>query len=349
MVRRIFLLLMLTMSIESQAGDFYSKLVEIEANNLNGNAQLKQSLEDIGQNFDQFDKQEKDFFNLLTGHSQYMHGQHAQVKETLEPVIKTTNDLNIKARATSILASSEWIIGNTVDSFIYLDQAISLLPKVKSAKYRVAILQNATGIYKESELIEYALEYARRLKVEAEKDGDNLSICAANYELSSIELMVDKLNMARSRILAAKEHCKESGVAVFQLGIEDSLARIELKEGHPDKAVKRLKSVLPFAEKIGWEMGVAIVEVNLAESLFEIEKFEEAKKYALSAFETSERLNDKKRMEMSAGILAQIYTKIDNKEKAIEYYNKYRTLNTGNTIIIRQRKLAFNIARQGKL
>lgn len=345
----ILTIILITMTTKGYAEDYYSQLKEIEANNLNGNEQLKASLENLSESFDKFTDQEKNYYNLLQGHSHYMHGEFSKVVEVLSPVIDNAKDVNIKARAISIVATAEWIVGNTVESFIQLDKAISLLPKVKVPRYRISILQNASGIYKEAELIEYALEKARRLKIEAEKDGEPLSICAANYELASIELMADKLKMAKSRLLLAKQHCEKSGMIIFQIGIEDSLARIELEEGEYDKGIKRLRAVLPIAMESGWGMGIATTKTHLAQHLFQIGQFDEAETHALFAYRISSESNDKRRMQAASSILAQIYSETDKKEKAIKYYNEFRKLNSSNKIKVRQRKMAFDIARRGKL
>ncbi|GAA0206956.1 hypothetical protein GCM10009123_13040 [Kangiella japonica] len=45
-------------------------------------------------------------------------------------------------------------------------------------------------------------------------------------------------------------------------------------------------------------------------------------------------------------MLAEVYTELKDNDKAVEYYKEYMELNAQNRVKVRQRKLAFDIARQ---
>ncbi|GAA4359650.1 hypothetical protein [Kangiella marina] len=289
-------------------------------------------------------QKERDLYQLIKGHFYYIEGKHNEAKTLLSDLAKSTNNSNIQARAYSIAAASAWTLGKAIDSFIYIKKANELLPKVNDNDYRVRILQNISSIYKDAELYEYALESSRQLKLEAEKTRKNTDRCVANYELASIERKVGFYDLALDRLLKSIKYCEKAKMTMFLLGIDDEIARIEGEQGNVASAIARLRNLIPKAEEYGWDMGAYIVYINLSKQLLKTESYEEAEAYALEGFNMSSYRKDKKRLQNASGILAEVYSALEENDKALKYFRIYRRLSNEREIKLRQRKLAFDTA-----
>ncbi|WP_223671216.1 hypothetical protein [Kangiella shandongensis] len=342
-------IILVIMVNQAYANNYYEELLELEKSMLNGNAFVKKKVDELGQKEKEFNKKESDLYQLLVAQKHYMHSELKEARNVLTSLSKEAQSSDIKAKANITLAGVEHIIGNNVEAFVALDKAINALPAVSRARYRIGILQTSVGIYKEAELFEYALEVGRRLQIEAQKHDDETFLCVANYELGTIELMVGETKMSKQRLLLAKSHCENSDSKLFSLLTESFLAEIEGVEGEPEKSNARLMKVLEKVEAIGWKILIAGTNKVIAENYIRMDDFANAEKFALEAYKTAVEAQDKRRQEQAAGILAQIYSESDKKEEALKYYNEFRELNTENKVRVRQRKLAFDIARRGQL
>lgn len=348
--RWIFLLGITLLPFQVVAEESYlSTLLDIEKGMLNGNDAVKEKLASIEGEYEKFTQEEKELYGLLKARNQYLYSELKASEETLKKLLESPVTPDTRAQANIILAGIEHLRGNSIEGFMAIDRAINMLGKVKNKNYRLSILNTAIGIYKESELLEYALEHARRLKVEVGESNDNMSLCVANYELGTIEVMVNSDKMAWQRLLLTKNYCKKANNKLMTIATDYYLAKVESGRGEFKKSIDRLLPSLEQANDIGWKLLIASINADLAGNYLELGENKAAKQRALLSYQLAKEAKDKRRLQKAASLLGQIYSNEGKRDEALKYYNEFRELSTENKVKIRQRKLAFDIARRGRI
>lgn len=328
---------------------YWQKLKVIEKDRLKDLALTKQRLQEISQYKESFTPDEISLYNLLLGHSKVMNSEVTAGQEVLTKLATETENDDIEARSYSILASIYRLKGENIKSFMAVDKALSLIEKVKDNRYKHNILINTVSIYKEAELTEFALEHARRLVSNANQNKNNETLCQAYHELAEIEVNANNLKLGKQRLLLAQQYCKESEQILYQFMTNAIFAGVLVQEGEYDKAEQRLIAMYSRVEDYGWELLVNLYKAGFAELYLNKGELEKALKYAESAYESLKDNSDVKRMEIVTSVLARIHTKLDNQGEAIKFYKEYMHFNMENKQRVRQRKLAFDIARRGRI
>lgn len=344
----IFLLLFLPLDAMSIGDDnnYYNQLKRIESVRLDDIDDARNQLDKISQFESEFNEVEKDLYLLLLAHSKAMQSDYERAKKLLTNLTLQSNSIDIRSRAYSILAAIQNIQGNDIDAFVALDNSLSQLSEVNDQIYRLDILQNAVSVYKESELIEYALELSRRHLTEAIRSNKSEPLCHANYELASIEIMAQKTKIAEERLKATRQHCEEADQKLVLLEIDASLAQIAMINERYDRAEKIMEDRYKDIELYGWGILTSRASIIYSEIFLVKNRLKEAEKYATEAYRMAKDSQDKKRTLEAAAVLAKIYSQKKDNEKAIKYYKEYMELNNELRTKVRQRKLAFQSTRE---
>lgn len=342
----LFLLAPLDAKSIGDENDYYGQLKRIESIRLDDIKEASNQLDKISQYESEFNEAEKDLHLLLLAHSKAMQSDYDGAKELLTTLTLNSNSVDIRSRAYSILAAIQNIQGNDIDAFVALDNSLSQLSEVNDQIYRLDILQNAVSVYKESELIEYALELSRRHLTEAIRSNRSEPLCHANYELASIEIMAQKMKIAEERLKSASKHCEDSNQRLVLLEIDASLAQIALINQRYDKAEKIMEETYKDIVHYDWKVLTSRANIIYSEIYLVKSKLNEAEKYGTKAYIIAKSTEDKKRTLEAAAVLARIYSKKNDNEKAIKYYKEYMELNNELRTKVRQRKLAFQSTRE---
>ena len=341
-----FCFIISTFEVSADKGEYYNTLVHIERNMLNGNDYVQQQLKELQKHQAKFTPLEKDFYQLLSAHHDYLLSNLYACKEKAKVLIKETNNIDIKAKANILLATAEHVLGNHVDSFIALDKAVTAVPDLTRQRYKASILQAAVGIYQQAELFEFALELARNLQVEARKLKHGEYLCLANYELGLIERKTGQTKMAKERLMQALDYCKNNNSKIFEYGSVIALNQINADLGEFEKSNQELKKIIQPVNDIGWKSLISQLHLAIARNYLGMEGYKQAEEYALVSHNIASEVGDKRRLEMAAEILALAYSGMGQKDKALNYFKQFRELNSQNKIRVRQRKLAYDVARQ---
>lgn len=331
------------------AMDYWKELKDIEEHRLDNLEVTREKLSQIEQFKEKFNKDEQSLFMLLKGHSLIMDSKISAGQGILEKLVDNTEHTGIKARAYSILGSLHRVKGENIQAFIAVDNALDLLTTIKDDSYKLDILVNTVSTYKDAELIEFALEHGRRLLSVANKRKTEEALCNALFELGEIELMANELTLAKQRLLLAKSHCEKGSQKLYTFMVNDALINIDIESEEYDKALTKIEKMFEQVQDYSWELMIATYQIRFAQVYLGKGKVDEALSYAEKAYKMFETVHDVKRKELAASILAKIYTELDRKEEALKYYKEYMEINIENKQRVRQRKLAFDIARRGKM
>ena len=334
-------------AVEKQ--DYKEVLRNLESQLLLDLSASREQLNKLSSQVPQFDKVELFHYTILDAHLAVMESKLALGEEKLLGLKEEGIPAGLKAIRFMLLASIYHHKGDSVAAFVYTDKALALLNAIKVDKYKFRVLNNTVSRYKDADLLEFALEYGRQAYRLANKIKDDNAICASSFELASIEILASKYNIAENRLMATRKYCEKANNILFLYAVQHSLLELNIKLGRIKEARELAETLLPKVVDYGWNVLTSSTytlfgEVALAES-----NLEQAKEYGQKGYALALKINDKKRLENAAGLLAKIYTETKENQEAIKYYKKYMEMNVENKTRVRQRKLAFDIARRGSI
>ncbi|RDX36576.1 hypothetical protein DZA50_03790 [Kangiella sp. HD9-110m-PIT-SAG07] len=346
----ILMMLLCVTTVEAvENKDYTAELIEIEKKLLNDLPASRERLNLIEQHRDDLSIKEKQLHKLLSAHLHFMMNDVDKAQLYLEELPSNQLSPDYDARKQMLLSSIYHHKGESVNAFIAVDQSLSLIEKLKSNRYKSKILISAVGIYKDADLIEFALEYARRAITLANDNKDGETMCLASYEMGAIELLTKNYKMAENRLLAAKEYCEKEAITVATYAVSYSLMQLKIETGNLEKAEIIGKELHSKVEDYGWDVLRSATKTLYGRLLLKKGKLELAKNFGETGYQLAKKVKDKKRIENAAALLAEVYTELKENDKAVYYYKEYMDLNVQNKVRIRQRKLAFDIARRGQL
>lgn len=328
------------------SADYFAQLKGIEKQRLNDLGGTKQSLKDISEHKSDFSNKEKSLYLLLQAHSETMSSNFPKAERLLLDIINSDAEVDYKGRSHSILAGVLQLQGKYVRSYVHLDKSLGFLPMMDDEEYKVSILKNAVSFYNDSGMLDYAMDYARRLLKFGVQRKDLSNQCQAYFEMTVMELSADKHDLAADRLARTGDICSKANDKLLLLHLPNIRADIAMREGKISTAKKLLEENYIEVKKYGWKILNASTEIKLAKLYSNLGNYREAEKLALKALKVSKDTGDIKRSKGAAEILAKIYSELDQKEKAIKHFQMYMEFEQRLNASSRQRKLAFYKARQ---
>lgn len=350
---KLVLILMMLLCVTTVEGvenkDYTTELVEIEKKLLNDLPASRERLNLIGQHKDDLSVKERQHHKLLSAHLLFMMNDVDKAKLYLEELPSDQVSPDHDARKQMLLSAIYHHKGESVKAFIAVDRSLSLMEKLNSERYKSKILIGAVGIYKDADLIEFALEYGRRAITLANESKNGETMCLASYEMGTIELLTKNYKMAENRLLTAKEYCGKEKIVVASFAIEYSLMQLKIETGKIESAEAIAKDLHAKVEDYGWDVLRSATKTLYGRLLLKKGEFELAKNFGEAGYKLAKKVEDKKRTEKAAALLAEVYTELGDNDEAVNYYKEYMELNVQGKVRTRQRKLAFDIARRGQL
>lgn len=326
--------------------NYTAELIEIEEKLLHDLPASRERLNQIGEHKEYFSEKEKQHHKLLNAHLLFMMNDVDKAQAYLEALASNQLSPDFDARKQMLLSSIYHHKGDSVNAFIAVDRSLNLIGKLKNNRYKSKILISAVGVYKDADLIEFALEYGRRAITLANDNKDGETMCLASFEMGAIELLTKNYKMAENRLLAAKEYCEKERITLATYAVSYSLMQLKVETGKLEKAETIGKELHAKVEDYGWDVLRSATKTLYGKLLLKKGELEQAKNYGEAGYQLAKKVKDKKRIEKAAALLAEVYTELGDNDKAVDYYKEYMKLNVQNKVRIRQRKLAFDIARR---
>jgi tetratricopeptide (TPR) repeat protein len=195
-------------------------------------------------------------------------------------------------------------------------------------------------------MLDYAMDYARRLLKVGHRSGNKGAQCVANIEIVLMELSAEKIDLANKRLKKVNKVCDESVGKLILLNIPSIEAQVALGGGEIIKAKEILESNYKTIRDFGWEVLTSIIETDLAKAYYQLGNYQKAEELALMGYKRAKKTTDIKRQRNVVKVLALISTELEKEDEALNYYKKYIELEQKVNTSTRQRKLAFSKALQ---
>jgi signal transduction histidine kinase/Tfp pilus assembly protein PilF len=233
---------------------------------------------------------------------------------------KTLDIKSEQAKAYNIIAKAHYITGSFFESLSYADSAMMLS---KEIGFRAGMAQsiNTRGlIYLGQErMIDAIPEFKKALAINSQlKDSARI---AANY--FNIGLCHDNLsefepafaNLKKAMQIA--EACKDGHLGQMSL---NRIAETHYHAGQYDQALSYFNSALVFPDyQDNWEKGFAYS--GLAQTLYEMKRYQEALGHAQKSFEITTQLKAKWDIERAVRILSKCHAALGDYQQAYHYHS----------------------------
>jgi len=298
---------------------------------------------------EELNQQQRELFKLYTAHSFAIQGKYAKAENLLIELADSSSDPYIVSRSYSMLSNVFAYEGKFQEAFIYSAKSVENIETLSDKNlHKFAILQNSASLFKLAGLDNKAMEYSRQLLRIAETHGDPLRLCAANYEMASWELEHSSTVMAQSRMDSVLNYCNKADDILLKLLSAEIKAQLLLLNRKPNKAVEVLLEWKDEVDQIGYRKLKSLYETRLSESYAELGKYDEALDYGLSAYRVAKQLNDVGMLIETCRILASIYSKLDELEKSVKFYQEYIDYEKQLRFITNKRKMAYYMVSSRK-
>jgi len=300
-----------------KAIEAYEKLLELYPDDLIGN-------NDLGVLYSLIDEWDKSierykaciesggedvvFYTSLAGNYR-SKGLFDEARQVLEQYLSNVSDSSV-IRAS--LALHYRLQGKYDLALAEADKALSIDPdywRTISRKGDIYIylgdLENAEQQYKKLQELKEPAVYALSL-----------------MRFADLYLLQGRFEDAKKKIKAAIELAEKSGQSTWIRSGRRSLSYVNLKQGHPDRALQELNKVLSSAvqdDDLGDQIGTLL---DMGLTYLEMKSIDEAQSTAVRLKGLIEQGMDKRRMGSYHYLMGRIELEKKNYSKAIEYFNR---------------------------
>ncbi|GAA0206964.1 hypothetical protein GCM10009123_13050 [Kangiella japonica] len=287
-------LLFFNVAYTKEAKSYIEDLNAIEANLLSDLSVSRLELSKLSKYKNQFSEREKYFYDVLDAHLLLLGSDLSASEKILEQLSSQTSSKSLEAMRYVLLASIHHQRGDSVKAFLATDKSLDLLNAIERPIYKAKVLINAVSFYKDSDLLEFAIEHGRRAVYFANKTKNSYIICATSYELGAIELIAKKYMMAENRLHSARHHCEKEGSTLSIHAVDYSRLELMLETGKLKEARNLAEVIYPKIKDFGWSVLTSAIQTLFARLLFKEGSYEEAEKLALEAYKLANKINEKK-------------------------------------------------------
>ena len=196
-----------------------------------------------------------------------------------------------------------------------------------SAKRLSGILYTNLGLlYYNLDSLEKPLKYFNKALAFAQQINDSIRITASLSNLGMVYKAQHHYNDAMQNYVKALEIANKIKHLRYQSAILNNIANIHLEKGNPDSAVYYFQKAKKIIGETGDKFGMSLVNYNIAWVLMDQENYREALIYLKESLSVAKAIHAKKRIYLANEMLAELFEKMDQPQKALQYYRQYSEL-----------------------
>ena len=222
------------------------------------------------------------------GFSQSSEGQKRAIDSLKNVLLHQKPDTN-KA-LTYVRLSEKYVgIGDTINTFLYVDSALTLSRKLSFARIEASAIENrAYGYMTKGKFDSAKQDFLTSLDIR-QKIGRKKEIARSYFSIGDYYMMLDSLPEALENFYHALEVHEGTGNDLFTGGVRYILSQIYLNQGNDSEALINAR----LASEIAQQTGNYNVAVNAMEILgnieFDLQQYEKALQTFQEAIQMAER------------------------------------------------------------
>lgn len=210
------------------------------------------------------------------------------------------------------LASNVWQV-----AFLFLLFLLSVVKSTAQPTYAIPFTRNDSARWHTNDSLAALFKQQGALREAAERLNDNgMLFWERNSQVEAIKYFEQSLRIN-------EQLGNNNGIA----GINSNLGFIYADIEKYDKALEYLEKTLTVRRAGKKKVGIISTLVNLSVVLNKLERYDESVKRLEEALSIAQEMNDETQMRSVYGMLSETYQKAGNAEKAMYYYNYFRTFN----------------------
>lgn len=210
------------------------------------------------------------------------------------------------------LASNVWQV-----AFLFLLFLLSVVKSTAQPTYAIPFTRNDSARWHTNDSLAALFKQQGALREAAERLDDNgMLFWERNSQVEAIKYFEQSLRIN-------EQLGNNNGIA----GINSNLGFIYADIEKYDKALEYLEKTLTVRRAEKKKVGIISTLVNLSVVLNKLERYDESVKRLEEALSIAQEMNDETQMRSVYGMLSETYQKAGNAEKAMYYYNYFRTFN----------------------
>jgi len=196
-----------------------------------------------------------------------------------------------------------------------------------SAKRLSGILYTNLGLlYYNLDSLEKPLKYFNQALNFAQQINDSIRITASLSNLGMVHRAQGRDDAAMEYYIKALDIATKINHLRYQSAILNNMANIHLEKGNPDSAVYYFRKAKKIIGETGDKFGMSLVNYNIAWVLMDQENYREALTYLKESLSVAKAIQAKKRIYLANELLAELFEKMGQPQKALQYYRQYSEL-----------------------
>ncbi|EIL97414.1 diguanylate cyclase [Rhodanobacter thiooxydans LCS2] len=161
----------------------------------------------------------------------------------------------------------------------------------------------------------------------------------ALFEKGSAQLPADQLR-------DGTEACGKAGDTLFALSFQHLLADFDLRQGHPESAIRVLQASYPKVQQAGFPPQLSQFESTLARAYWKSGDLALAQKFANAALATNANRQYAESTANAYRVLYEVHKETGDSNGALAYLEKFTTVHDGYQSRLSAKVLAYQIAKQ---
>lgn len=258
-------------------GQYQKQLEHADKIKSSNNKEFSELLTSLQAEFESLSSKQKFYFLYLNAYSSAYKGEIDQAITKYKHIYNSSDDIELRYRASLSLVNVSSLKKNWQESFEYLDFVSTEYLNVSNVEVRHQGLMSIAFFYNELEQYEMAKIYTARL-LEDNVSGRNLCI-TLGVKLKA-DLSTLNFNNLEQEIFNAINTCKDIGESMIVFVLKTYLGSFYISDNKPNKTIELLEPHLDEIYKTKYRL--LIVETNglLASAYLGLKKFSDANKYA---------------------------------------------------------------------
>lgn len=324
-------------------------LREADAVRLSDYGRFSSLLHSLEAHSGQLDPAQLQRLRYLEGWQSAYQGNYAAAIKQLEAVAASARDPILKFRAQVTAVNVLIVAAHYEQSFVLLEDLLKELPAVRDGSAREQALFVAGELYNAVGEYDLGIYYGKLL----EKDNwRGLGVCKGQTIEFEALFKSGRLGADDPSLQSAIDTCLRLGLLAHVTSLRTFVARMDLAQGRPDRAIALLTSTYPVALQTRYGRLISEYDALLAQAYFAQQDTVKARQFAASALAASVKGAFTQPLTTAYEILYELAKKQGNFKAALAYHEKYSIAKLGYLNDVSARQIAYekvtheNLAKQ---
>ena len=307
------------------------------------NAAFAKLLQELQGRTTELSEEEKWRLRYLQAYQNAYIGKQELARTELEALAKEVPDSTLKTKVIGTLINVLGTGHHYDEAFQYLDHALDNLAQITNKDARFHLLAEASQLLSDAGQYELAAVYANQIVVDY-PNGRNGCI-GRIFELHA-KLRGGQVNITKDQFQESIDSCVAVGEKMFADAVRRDMAVLDMQQNKVDDALALLQEHYEEVKGFNYPALTADYNVLLAQAYWKKDNGLLAQKYAITAADISSKSDFTESLVKSYQLLYQIERQQGNLRDALAYHEKYVTADKEHLDDIREKALAYQIAKQ---